>query len=67
MIEVFNVALAQLLLFLSMDMIYSTMEGIVRVTAGLRPGTWGLYYSDWDYIKYASPMSLPACTVALGG
>ena len=29
MIEVFKVALAQRLLFLSMDMIYSTMEGIV--------------------------------------
>ena len=28
MIEVFKVALAQRLLFLSMDMIYSTMEGI---------------------------------------
>ena len=29
MIEVFKVALVQRLLFLSMDMIYSTMEGIV--------------------------------------
>ena len=67
MIEVFKVALVQRLLFLSMDMIYSTMEGIIRVAAGLRPDTWELHYSDWDYIKYASPMSLPACTMALGG
>ena len=38
-----------------------------RVAAGTRPGPWGLHYSNQDYIKYESPMSLQACTTALGG
>ena len=66
MIEVFKGASAQRILFHQWIWFILQWREKSRIAAGLRPGTWGLHYSSWDYIKYTSPMSLPACTMALG-
>ena len=65
MIEVFKVASAQWLLILSMDMIYSTMEGIVPSRCRLT--TRHLGATLFKLRLHASLMSLQACTMTLGG
>ncbi len=65
MIKGLKVALAQWLLFLSMDMIYSTMEGIVPSRCRLT--TRHLGATLFKLRLHASLMSLQACTMTLGG
>ena len=43
-IEVFKVAFSAMVIILLMDMIYSTIEGIVPSRCRLMTGTWGLHY-----------------------